>query len=80
MQKMSGSSLVVNGKKIPLSNSKKSRRKKISSESKGVKKASSAVKKEEKRYAFSKNSKARILIKNLLKKRSSKDFRKPENA
>ena len=40
--KKSGSYLVVNGKKIPLTNSKKSRRNKMSSKTKGAKKASSS--------------------------------------
>ena len=43
--KKSSSFLVVNGKKIPLTNSKKSRSNKMSSITKGVKKASSVSKK-----------------------------------
>ena len=43
--KKTSSFLVVNGKKIPFANSKKSRRNKMSSKTKGAKKASSAAKK-----------------------------------
>jgi len=43
--KKSGSFLVVNGKKIPLANSKKNIRNKMSSKTKGAKKASFAGKK-----------------------------------
>ena len=55
--KKASSFLVVNGKKIPLAISKKSRRSNISSKSKGVKKASSALpSKSAKRMALKKKN------------------------